>query len=79
MYTPLASLSNIVKVFDNISDEEREIGDILFFKRDSSMADVGLYIGGGEFIICTESQGINSVKTLKLTDKYWKENFLANG
>ena len=62
-----------------IPDEEREIGDILFFTKDSIITDAGIYIGNGEFISCSQSQNKNEVAVYKLNDKYWKENFNANG
>lgn len=64
-----------------VSDKEREVGDLLFFKTTSSdvISHVGIYIGNYQFISAI-SDGVNSgVIVSSLKQEYWKPRYVCTG
>ncbi|MBP5603411.1 MAG: C40 family peptidase [Treponema sp.] len=64
-----------------ISDEKREIGDLLFFKttESSTISHIGVYIGNSQFISAI-SDGVNTgVIVSSLNQDYWKGRYVSTG
>ena len=64
-----------------ISDEKREIGDLLFFKTtgSSTISHIGVYIGNNQFISAI-SDGVNTgVIVSSLNQDYWKGRYVSTG
>ncbi|MGH8477941.1 MAG: C40 family peptidase [Methylococcales bacterium] len=57
--------------------EKIQPGDLVFFKLNSKVSHVGIYVGGRQFIHAS-SRG-KKVKTDMLTLPYWVEHFVAAG
>lgn len=62
-----------------ISDEEREAGDLVFFKTTSSgnVSHVGLYIGKNQFIHCASDGPNTGVIVSSLKESYWKSHYFC--
>lgn len=64
-----------------VPDEQREIGDLVFFKTtgDSSISHVGLYIGKGQFISAVSDGPNTGVIVSSLKESYWKNHYACTG
>jgi len=73
--------ANIYKKAEKIKDEEREIGDLVFFKTtdDNSISHVGIFLGNDEFIHCASDGKETGVIISKLNSGYWKTHYFASG
>lgn len=60
-----------------IEDEDREVGDLVFFKTTSSnsISHVGIYIGDGEFISAISNGSNTGVQVRTLRNGYWKDAY----
>lgn len=59
-----------------IEREDLDIGDVLFFEGSSKVLLPGLYIGNGQFIIVTESEGV-AIRDLNISDSYWSPRYVG--
>lgn len=59
-----------------IKREDINIGDVLFFEGSSKVLLPGLYIGNGQFIIVTESEGA-AIRDLNISDSYWTSRYVG--
>lgn len=73
-----SAIYNFCNIIDN---EDREIGDLLFFKTTSSgeISHVGIYIGNNQFVSAISDGSNTGVQVRSLTDKYWKPKYCATG
>lgn len=64
-----------------IPDNKREVGDLLFFKTNSSapITHVGIYIGNGQFISAISDGPNTGVIISSLNQPYWKPKYVATG
>ena len=64
-----------------IADDEREAGDLLFFKTTSSgeVSHVGIYIGNGQFIHAASDGPNTGVIISSLRENYWKTHYFTSG
>lgn len=64
-----------------VPDEQREIGDLVFFKTtgDGSISHVGLYIGKGQFISAVSDGPNTGVIVSSLKETYWKNHYVSTG
>ncbi|MFP4460183.1 MAG: excinuclease ABC subunit UvrC [Candidatus Zixiibacteriota bacterium] len=69
------TVSQMIGRGNKISKNRMEMGDLIFFKMESSRADhVGIYIGSGKFAHASESRGVT---ISKLNDYYSKRVVMA--
>ena len=61
---------------NEIEREDLDIGDVLFFEGSSKVLLPGLYIGNGQFIIVTESEGV-AIRDLNISDSYWSPQYVG--
>ena len=61
---------------NEIEREDLDIGDVLFFEGSSNVLLPGLYIGNGQFIIVTESEGV-AIRDLTISDSYWSPRYVG--
>ncbi len=59
-----------------IKREDLNIGDVLFFEGPGKVLLPGLYIGNGQFIIVTESEGV-AIRDLNISDSYWTPRYVG--
>ncbi|WP_169833022.1 C40 family peptidase [Geosporobacter ferrireducens] len=59
-----------------IEREDLNIGDALFFEGSSNILLPGLYIGNGQFMIVTESEGV-AIRDLNISDSYWSQRYVG--
>ncbi|TEB06184.1 Gamma-DL-glutamyl hydrolase precursor [Pelotomaculum schinkii] len=59
-----------------IERKDLKIGDVLFFEGSSKVLLPGLYIGNGQFIIVTESEGV-AIRDLNISDSYWTPRYVG--
>lgn len=64
-----------------IPDKDKEIGDLLFFKTNSSdsITHVGIYIGNNQFISAISDGPNTGVIVSSLNQEYWKPKYVAAG
>lgn len=64
-----------------VPDKEKEIGDLLFFKTNSSapITHVGIYIGNNQFISAISDGPNTGVIISSLNQDYWKPKYVACG
>ena len=64
-----------------ISDNEKEPGDLLFFKTtsSSSISHIGIYIGNNQFISAISDGPNTGVIVSSLNQDYWKGKYVAAG
>jgi cell wall-associated NlpC family hydrolase len=62
---------------DRIDLRERRAGDLLFFRIESKISHVGIYVGDGEFVHAPSSGRRVSLETLG--DPYWRERLVFTG
>ena len=64
-----------------ISDNEKEPGDLLFFKTTSSgsISHIGIYIGNNQFISAISDGPNTGVIVSSLNQDYWKGKYIAAG
>lgn len=71
------SIYNEVKI---VSDEKKEPGDLLFFKsQEGVISEIGVFIGGNDFVTAVESGEIDGVQIFSLSDTDWKKKYVAVG
>lgn len=78
----LPSTSHLIyKYAKVIPENEREVGDLLFFKRegDAEISHVGIYLGGNQFIHAASEGPNTGVIISTLNERYWKRNYYATG
>ncbi|MBQ9282804.1 MAG: C40 family peptidase [Treponema sp.] len=63
----------------DVSDKEREAGDLVFFKTTSSgnVSHVGLYIGSNQFIHAASDGPNTGVIISSLKESYWKSHYFC--
>ncbi|GBF34681.1 NLP/P60 precursor [Desulfocucumis palustris] len=59
-----------------IEREDLKIGDVLFFQGSGKVLLPGLYIGNGQFIIVTKSEGV-AIRDLNISDSYWTPRYFG--
>ncbi|ATW25797.1 C40 family peptidase [Candidatus Formimonas warabiya] len=59
-----------------IKRENLNIGDVLFFEGSDKVLLPGLYIGNGQLIIVTESEGV-AIRDLNISDSYWTPRYVG--
>lgn len=66
---------------DSIKDNEREAGDLVFFKTTTSgeISHVGLYIGNSQFIHAVSDGPNTGVIVSSLKEAYWKSHYYSTG
>lgn len=66
---------------DAVPDEQREIGDLVFFKvaGENEISHVGIYIGDNSFIHAASAGRKTGVIISSLSEGYWKRNYYATG
>ncbi len=64
-----------------VPDKSREVGDLVFFKTNSSgnISHVGIYIGNGQFISAISDGENTGVIISSLNQTYWKGKYVATG
>lgn len=64
---------------EDIKDNEREAGDLVFFKTTSSgeISHVGLYIGSNQFIHAVSDGPNTGVIVSSLKESYWKSHYIC--
>lgn len=64
-----------------VPDKSREIGDLVFFKTNSTgnISHVGIYIGNGQFISAISDGENTGVIISSLNQTYWKGKYVATG
>ena len=64
-----------------IPDENREIGDLMFFKTTSSstISHIGVYIGNNQFISAISDGPNTGVIVSSLNQDYWKGRYVSTG
>ncbi len=64
-----------------IPEKDREVGDLLFFKTNStaSVTHVGIYIGNYQFISAISDGANTGVIVSSLNQDYWKGKYVATG
>lgn len=64
-----------------IPDEERQVGDLVFFKTtgDGTISHVGIYIGNGQFISAVSDGPNTGVIVSSLREAYWKRCYACTG
>ena len=66
-------------VSTKISDSERKIGDLVFFKVGSSVSHVGIYLGNNQMINAASEGPRTGVVISKLTEPYWQSHYFCAG
>jgi len=66
-------------VSTRISDSERKIGDLVFFKVGSSVSHVGIYLGNNQMINAASDGPRTGVVISKLTEPYWQSHYFCAG
>ncbi|MBB6218342.1 cell wall-associated NlpC family hydrolase [Anaerosolibacter carboniphilus] len=61
---------------NKIERENLDIGDVLFFQGSDEVLLPGLYIGNGQFIIVTESEGV-AIRDLNISDSHWSQRYVG--
>ena len=64
-----------------VPDKSREVGDLVFFKTNSTgnISHVGIYIGNGQFISAISDGENTGVIISSLNQTYWKGKYVATG
>lgn len=64
-----------------VPDEDREIGDLLFFKTTTSgnISHVGIFIGNNQFISAISDGPNTGVIISSLNQAYWKDKYVSTG
>jgi uncharacterized protein YfaT (DUF1175 family) len=64
-----------------IRDDDREIGDLVFFKttNDGSISHVGIYIGKQQFVHAASNGPNQGVIVSSLNELYWHDHYSATG
>lgn|SRR5574344_246730 len=64
-----------------VPEKDREVGDLLFFKTNStaSVTHVGIYIGNSQFISAISDGPNTGVIVSSLNQDYWKGKYVATG
>ncbi len=64
-----------------VPESKREVGDLVFFKTNSSapITHVGIYIGNGQFISAISDGPNTGVIISSLNQPYWKPKYVATG
>ena len=64
-----------------IEENEREAGDLVFFKTTSSgaVSHVGIYLGNNEFIHCASDGPETGIIISKLDSGYWNKHYFSSG
>lgn len=72
------AIYNYVRI---IPDEKRELGDLLFFKTNSSasITHIGVYIGNNQFISAISDGPNTGVIVSSLNQDYWKSRYVSTG
>jgi len=73
MYIP-RSTTEEYKMGKSIDDDNLTIGDLVFFGDGRKVTHVGIYVGKGDFIHASTSNG---VMISPLEDNYWKPKYLG--
>lgn len=65
----------------HISDDERQPGDLVFFKTTSSgnVSHVGIYIGNNQFISAVSDGPNTGVILSSINENYWKSHYIGAG
>lgn len=71
----------IFKFCKNIDANEREAGDLVFFKTTASgeVSHVGIYMGNSQFIHCASDGPNTGVIVSSLKESYWKGKYFSTG
>ena len=65
-----------------VADSEREPGDLVFFRSESSsqITEIGIYLGSGKFMSCSKNMGSKSgVHEYSLSSSPWKKAYAGTG
>ena len=62
-----------------ISDSERKVGDLVFFKAGSSVSHVGIYLGNNQMLNAASDGPHTGVVISKLTEPYWQSHYFCAG
>lgn len=71
----------IYKFCKDVDENEREAGDLVFFKTTSSgeVSHVGIYMGNNQFIHCASDGPNTGVIVSSLKESYWKGKYFSTG
>lgn len=72
------AIYNYVRI---VSDDKRELGDLMFFKttESSTISHIGVYIGNNQFISAISDGQNTGVIVSSLNQDYWKGKYISTG
>lgn len=74
------TVSAIYSYAQTVKDNEKEIGDLLFFQTvGTKISHVAIYMGNDQFIHAASDGPNTGVIVSSLSEKYWKEHYFAVG
>lgn len=71
--------ATIYRKTDQISDSQRERGDLVFFSANGRISHVGIYLGENQFIHSASDGPKTGVIISRLSENYWKNHYYSAG
>lgn len=71
--------ATIYRKAEQISDSQRERGDLVFFSANGRISHVGIYLGENQFIHSASDGPKTGVIISRLSENYWKNHYYSAG
>ncbi len=66
-------------IASQISDSQREPGDLIFFQANNTISHVAIFLGNNQILHSVSDGSKTGVIVSKLSEKYWKNHYYSSG